>query len=131
MKNLVVNALDALSETDGTRPRRLLVLLKSSRQRLLCQVSDTANGIPNEDRSRIFEPFFSTKPRTGTGLGLGMVQKLVALHDGTLEFETVAGRGTTFTLSFPIEPATDSENLATRTRSDISMSGADGIGDIR
>jgi len=47
--------------------------------------------------------FFTTKPQTGTGLGLGMVRKLVALHDGTIELETEVGRGTTFTVSFDTE----------------------------
>jgi signal transduction histidine kinase len=100
IKNLVANAFDALTEIDDDRPRSLIVDVHSAGDRTVIRVSDNAGGIPPEIRARIFEPFFSTKPQTGTGLGLGMVQKLVALHDGTLELDTTVGRGTTFTVSF-------------------------------
>jgi signal transduction histidine kinase len=100
LKNLVVNASDALSEVEDDRSRLLIVDVHRAADRVVIRVTDNANGIPDEIRVRIFEPFFSTKPQTGTGLGLGMVEKLVALHEGTLEFDTAVGRGTTFTLSF-------------------------------
>ncbi len=103
LKNLVVNASDALSEVEDLRPRRLIVDIHRAGPRVVVRITDNAKGIPREIQPRIFEPFFSTKPQTGTGLGLGMVQKLVALHGGTVEFQTEAGRGTTFTLTFAAE----------------------------
>jgi signal transduction histidine kinase len=99
VENLVVNAMDALSEVDDDRQRSLTVSLRSSKESVVCRVTDNANGIPDEVRSRIFEPFFSTKPQTGTGLGLGMVQKLVALYDGGIDVESQAGHGTSFVVT--------------------------------
>jgi signal transduction histidine kinase len=100
VKNLVINAFDALRNVADARRRSLVVAIDRADGRIRVRVTDNANGIPDDIRSRIFEPFFTTKPQTGTGLGLGMVQKLVALHDGTIELETQDGRGTTFTVSF-------------------------------
>jgi signal transduction histidine kinase len=101
LKNLVVNAFDALCELENDRARKLLIDMDATPEQVICRVIDNANGMPEEVKTRIFEPFFSTKPQTGTGLGLGMVAKLVTLHDGTLEFDTQMGRGTTFTVKLP------------------------------
>lgn len=103
VKNLILNAFDALREVDDDRARRLTVDIESSGARLVMRICDNANGIPEAIRSRVFEPFFSTKPQTGTGLGLGMVQKLVALHDGSLELQSEVGQGTTFIVCFPVD----------------------------
>jgi len=101
VSNLVGNAIDALAETTDGRVRNLAIEATRSGEHAVLKVADNANGIPAEIRARIFEPFFTTKPQVGTGLGLGMVQKLVALHDGTLDVDTEVGRGTTFAVSFP------------------------------
>ncbi|WP_309896491.1 HAMP domain-containing sensor histidine kinase [Archangium sp.] len=50
---------------------------------------------------RIFEPFFSTKPETGVGLGLGVVRKRVLLYGGTVEVRSAVGQGTCFVLTLP------------------------------
>jgi signal transduction histidine kinase len=112
LKNLLLNAYDALLEVDDGRRRQIELRLRRHAHGVEVCVSDNANGIPEAIRSRVFEPFFSTKPQTGTGLGLGMVQKLVALHDGNLELDSEVGLGTEFTLTFPLEIATDNEGHA-------------------
>ena len=53
--------------------------------------------------SKRYFAFFSTKPETGTGLGLGMVKKLVSLYDGDISVESDVGVGTTFTLTLGFE----------------------------
>jgi signal transduction histidine kinase len=63
-------------------------------------VADTGGGIPQEQINRIFEPFFTTK-KTGTGLGLMIVQRIVRSHGGRLELESHADRGTTFRVWLP------------------------------
>jgi signal transduction histidine kinase len=101
LKNLIINAFDALCEVEDDRARKLVVEVERTPERIVCRVRDNANGVPEELETRIFEPFFSTKPQTGTGLGLGMVLKLVTLHDGTIVLTSEAGRGTTFTIELP------------------------------
>ena len=64
------------------------------------EVSDTGAGIPPENLAKIFEPYFSTK-ETGTGLGLAIVQKVIDLHDGTVEVGSARGEGTKFTIRLP------------------------------
>jgi signal transduction histidine kinase len=101
LKNLILNARDALADKNGKADRMIRVECLEERRRQILRVSDNGTGIPAEDRTRIFEPFFSTKPSTGTGLGLAVVRKLVSVYQGTIEIESELGRGTTFEISFP------------------------------
>jgi signal transduction histidine kinase len=64
-------------------------------------IQDTGGGIPAEDLTRIFDPFYSTKEK-GTGLGLAFTQQVVKEHGGTLRCESGLGRGTTFTVCLPV-----------------------------
>ena len=64
------------------------------------EVSDTACGISEENISKIFEPYFSTK-ETGTGLGLAIVHKIVDIHNGSITVESKEGEGTKFTVKLP------------------------------
>ncbi|MGO9245574.1 MAG: ATP-binding protein, partial [Verrucomicrobiia bacterium] len=63
-------------------------------------ISDTGKGMTEEERQQIFKPFFSTKP-SGTGLGLPLVQQVVAEHGGTIRCESAPGQGTTFSIELP------------------------------
>jgi signal transduction histidine kinase len=68
----------------------------------LC-VRDTGSGIPAERLGQIFEPLYTTKPG-GTGLGLYIVQEIVAAHGGQIALESVEGQGTVFTLTLQCPP---------------------------
>ncbi|MBX7144531.1 MAG: response regulator [Oligoflexia bacterium] len=86
-------------------------------QFLELSVSDTGCGIPPEDRERIFEPFYTTKPPgRGTGMGLAMVYGIVKNHDGIIQVESKVGKGTSFRLYFP---CLDAESVTSLSRPPI------------
>jgi PAS domain S-box-containing protein len=64
-------------------------------------IGDTGCGIPKENISKLFHPFFTTKI-TGTGLGLSICHKIIASHGGTLDVESELGKGSTFTFYLPL-----------------------------
>ncbi len=79
----------------------------SKRDRVTLNISDSGPGIPREDLDRIFERFYRVdrsraRDTGGTGLGLSIVRHIMANHDGSVEVESVEGRGASFTLSFPV-----------------------------
>ena len=96
--NLFINALQAM-ETGGGH-LTIKISPDESREFVNFEVSDTGSGIPKENLSNIFEPYFSTK-ETGTGLGLAIVQKIVDIHNGKIEVESTVGEGTKFTVKLP------------------------------
>lgn len=65
------------------------------------KIADTGQGIPKEDLSRIFEPFYTTKKQKGTGLGLAVTWGIIDNHNGTIDVESELGKGTTFTIRLP------------------------------
>jgi signal transduction histidine kinase len=67
------------------------------------EIRDTGGGIPAEDLTRIFDPFYSTKEK-GTGLGLAFTQQVVKEHGGSIRCESEVGRGTAFTIRLPAAP---------------------------
>jgi signal transduction histidine kinase len=93
--NLVQNALEAMPQ-GGT----LTVRGQRTATHVQMQVQDTGSGIPAEQLTQIFEPLYTTKPG-GTGLGLYIVQEIIAAHEGQISVQSVAGQGTTFTITLP------------------------------
>ncbi|MCK6624024.1 MAG: ATP-binding protein [Anaerolineae bacterium] len=119
--------MPAMLQGDAARLQQILVNLISNaikftpaggvRVRLYCpnadhwalQVSDTGSGIPKEAQGYIFEPFRQvdgsmTRVQAGTGLGLSIVKQLTILMRGEITLESEIGQGSTFTISFPLEP---------------------------
>jgi CheY-like chemotaxis protein len=65
-------------------------------------ICDTGMGMNEETRKRCLEPFFSTKGKRGTGLGLAMVYGVMERHEGNIEIQSELGKGSTFRLVFPV-----------------------------
>jgi two-component system, cell cycle sensor histidine kinase and response regulator CckA len=104
--NLVMNARDAV--TDSSSIEIALDSIDAVDERgkqgrfVLLEVRDQGSGIPDEIVGRIFDPFFSTKPRgKGTGLGLSVVNQIVSHAGGFLRLITAAAKGTTFQVYLP------------------------------
>jgi two-component system NtrC family sensor kinase len=73
------------------------------RDYLELKISDTGQGIPQDDLFRIFEPFYTTKGQHGNGLGLAVTWGIIDNHDGTINVESEPGRGTAFTVHLPLQ----------------------------
>jgi len=95
LDNLVSNAVDAMP-SGGT----LTLRARKEDEQIFIEVSDTGTGIPDEALPRIFETFYSTKPK-GLGLGQPYCRRAVEAHGGTITYTTKQGEGTTFTMILP------------------------------
>jgi signal transduction histidine kinase len=99
INNLVVNSLDAL--TKGANPH-IFMSWKFDSSGLTLTCEDNGCGIADENRSKVFDAFFSTKPSTGTGLGLAIVKKIVELYGGTVTVASKPGKGARFDLTLKL-----------------------------
>ena len=98
--NLVVNAVDAIGEHNGTIT--VDVHPSADGKRVVCEVRDTGCGISPENLTKIFQPFFTTKTEDrGTGLGLPVARGIVESYGGTMSATSEVGVGTTFTFDLP------------------------------
>lgn len=100
VSNLIVNALDAMPGGG-----RLTIGCIRQDTRVAIVVQDTGTGIPEEVAAHIFQPFYTTKAGTGTGLGLWVVESLVEKNRGTITFQTSTVpklSGTRFEVTFPV-----------------------------
>lgn len=98
--NIVINAQHAMEEDGGE------LMLKTeliAGQSVRIQIVDTGKGIPDEVVDRVFDVYFSTK-RRGTGLGLATARRFIEEHDGTIELQSEAGKGTIVTVLLPVSP---------------------------
>ena len=98
--NLINNAIDVLSELDRDN-LKVLIKVKEQKNTIVITVNDNANGISDETIDKIFEPYFSTKGKNGTGLGLYMSQMIIEKQfEGFLSVES-SPDGSTFKVEIP------------------------------
>jgi len=97
--NLINNAAEAMKNMDGNKK----IEVSSSREEnfVLVRIADSGPCVPLELRSKVFEPFYTTK-KEGTGIGLSFVDRIVRDHGGSIAVETSKWGGAEFKMKIPI-----------------------------
>ncbi|MBW6520123.1 MAG: HAMP domain-containing protein [Desulfoarculaceae bacterium] len=102
IKRCLINLLDnavAVLVNGGTI--EIILSLNEEKESVFIKIADNGPGIPDEDKAKLFEPYFSTK-KTGTGLGLAIVSTIVADHNGYIRVQDNIPRGSVFIIELPL-----------------------------
>ncbi len=94
--NIIFNAVDAMPQGGNIQIRSW-----DAGDRIFCTISDTGEGMSEEVQKCVFNPFYTTKGKRGTGLGLSVVYGIVTRHRGEIDVNSIPGQGTEFTISLP------------------------------
>ena len=109
--NLLLNAKQSFEGTDGKRLIKVQTGFDHSRSQVFVKVSDTGQGIRQENLTQIFDPFFTSKGvGRGTGLGLSVSLGIIQTHGGTVGVESEICRGSTFTVYLPPMQEADADD---------------------
>jgi two-component system nitrogen regulation sensor histidine kinase NtrY len=102
MKRVMINLIkNSLSAINGEGEIKIRTTYDPTLQIVRLELSDDGCGIPDEDKGRLFEPYFSTR-KTGTGLGLTIVNAIIADHNGYIRVRDNKPKGTTFLIELPV-----------------------------
>lgn len=98
--NIILNSYAAVQEVE--KPE-IQISCRMSGLEVVVRIRDNGTGMSDETKSRLFEPFYTTKGRKGTGLGLAITYKIIQSHHGKISVESEKNQFTEFTLKFPIK----------------------------
>jgi len=102
MKKALLNIMrNGVQATPPGKAFKVQGFKDDSQNQIVIKIEDSGPGIPRENLSKIFQPYFSTKEK-GTGLGLSITYRIISDHKGKIEVESKVGRGTVFTVKLPI-----------------------------
>jgi len=99
--NLLLNACEAMGGQGGELKIRIRPSASDTGKEVVVEIEDSGPGVPAELKEQIFNPFFTTK-KTGVGLGLAIVSKIVDAHGGSVKLSSPVGQGACFRISFPV-----------------------------
>jgi len=102
--NMIYNAVDAMPNGGN-----IYLDAYETNERVIMTISDSGTGMSAEVKTRLFNPFFTTKGKAGTGMGLAVSFGIVRRHDGSIEVDSEIGKGTTFRISLPLANGTSSK----------------------
>jgi len=120
--NLAANAIEAMQPQGGTLRISITPAEADGRRGAEIEFRDSGPGVPETMREQVFNPFVTTK-KTGVGLGLSIVSKIMDQHGGTIRLDTPAEGGASFRMFFPAAEGTEQHTVANET----AASGAAGI----
>jgi CheY-like chemotaxis protein len=107
--NLILNAVEAMPGGGD-----LCIRTYQDSDGVCVSVSDTGTGMDEDEKARIFDPYYTTKGEYGTGLGLAAVQGIMRSHGGEVRVSSQKGKGSTFVVSFPVPVKTTDGKVNTR-----------------
>ena len=108
--NLIINAAHAIPEGKYETNEIRIGTSRDAAGNVVVSIGDTGTGIPPELHSRLFTPFFTTKPAgVGTGLGLAISHKIISAYGGSISFDSTVGKGTEFRVTLPVAGASDQD----------------------
>ena len=96
--NIVKNAVESVETSGG----RISISIEEDDSQAVIEITDNGRGIPPQDLEKIFEPFYTSKSTTNTGLGLSLCREIVTKHRGTINIQSEVGKGTSVILRFPV-----------------------------
>jgi signal transduction histidine kinase len=102
--NILENAIDACTRDKAKAEHRIELEVRQQSDHIVFEVCDDGIGMDAETVSKLFTPFFSSKGRGGTGLGLFISNKIIQQHDGAIRVASTPGRGSRFTIDIPKNP---------------------------
>jgi two-component system sensor histidine kinase AtoS len=107
LMDIASNALDACMMKDYAAGEEPEIVIRARREgdngRAVIEIQDNGVGMTPEVRASVFVPFFSTKKKWGTGLGMALTARIIDLHDGKIEVESEPGKGSLFRITLPIK----------------------------
>jgi signal transduction histidine kinase len=106
LMDFVTNALDACDKKDYIGPEGPEVVLEVSQTKhgraAVIEIMDNGEGMTEDVKKNVFTPFFSTKGKWGTGLGLALSLRIIKLHHGRIAVESKLGEGSVFRITLPV-----------------------------
>jgi signal transduction histidine kinase len=116
MLNVVLNGVQAMPNGG-----KLTIIAKREGADVVTDIRDNGPGIPHEIQEKIFELYFTTKP-DGSGIGLAETYQILQWHYGSVDFQTVPGKGTTFRLCLPLQEGKSTRDGANGNAVDQALS---------
>ncbi len=105
LMNIIENAVDACLKDESKDDHRITLTLRDTGNHVTFSIEDNGVGMDQETRDNLFSLFFSSKGRSGTGLGLFVARKIVEQHGGSIEVSSTLGRGSRFVIKLPKKTA--------------------------
>ena len=101
--NLIHNAFEAIKAKEAPKEEFIFITTKKEKEHILVRIKDTGVGMSPETQARLFDKYYTTKDsQHKRGLGMCLIKKIIESHQGNISFETEEGKGTVFTLRFPM-----------------------------
>jgi signal transduction histidine kinase len=103
--NILDNAVDACLKNRAAGEHRIDFSVSGDGEKILFRIADNGVGMDEETRESVFDLFYSTKGKKGTGLGLFIANRVVGQHEGAITVSSTVGKGTEFRVAIPVSPA--------------------------